>query len=597
MPFNLHSRSGIRFLQTDAAAMLGITLACILIELLIGPFGEFPLNDDWSYTRSLQHLYFQNRFKLEGWTSMPLVGQLLWGWLFCKIFGFSFSVLRISTVVLGWAGGLAVYKLTREFTSHKGIAFLAALTLLFNPIWCNLSNTFMTDIPFTTLQLAAMFFFVRYLKTARTVYILPGMVLIILAILIRQLGLLAAAAWSITVILQYGTRPKAVFYAAIMFILPLAIYLGFNHWLRVTNNYPSKYDEGFKRVIQTLFSQDHSPIRLLLRQLLRLLVYAGFFILPVCCCFDWRHIKRKWQLFAKTAVACMILTAGYCFLYKPVMPEMGNIMNVFGLGPVSMRDVSILQNHSLIPLSAVWWQIFTVAGILGAGAILVAGSVCLRRMLLRTPAPQTEGLRPLILNGLPMPIARLRQIFASKRQILLPPQLVFLVIFIGLYFLLLLIGGTYDRYLLPIVPAFTILLISCFGSVLARKRYNYVLACILLIGYGTFSITGTRDYLSWNRARWLAIDYLTREKQVPVRQIDGGFEFNAWFQYNDVDMTTAKEKADPNQKSWWWVDNDEYLLAFAPIAHYETIRTFSFHRHLGPSAPTGDKIYVLHKVQ
>src|SRR3569833_210222 len=89
----------------DSVAVIFLTAIWVLTEFLVNPVGEFPLNDDWSYTLSLQNWYHDHQYHLVGWTSMPLATQLAWGLIFCKTFGFSFTVLRFSTLVLGLAGG------------------------------------------------------------------------------------------------------------------------------------------------------------------------------------------------------------------------------------------------------------------------------------------------------------------------------------------------------------------------------------------------------------------------------------------------------------------------------------------------------------
>jgi len=74
-------------LSTDGAAVMSLAVIWAFAELLIRPYGEFPLNDDWSYTLSLQQWYSTHHYHLTGWTSMPLLTQLAWGMAFCKVFG------------------------------------------------------------------------------------------------------------------------------------------------------------------------------------------------------------------------------------------------------------------------------------------------------------------------------------------------------------------------------------------------------------------------------------------------------------------------------------------------------------------------------
>ncbi len=80
---------------------------------------------------------------------MPLLTHVLWGSLFCIPFGFSFTALRFSTLTLGLIGILGTYFLLREVKSDRYIAFMGAMLLASNPIYVALSNTFMTDVPFT----------------------------------------------------------------------------------------------------------------------------------------------------------------------------------------------------------------------------------------------------------------------------------------------------------------------------------------------------------------------------------------------------------------------------------------------------------------
>ncbi len=76
-----------------------------------------------------------------------------------------------------------------------------------------------------------------------------------------------------------------------------------------------------------------------------------------------------------------------------------------------------------------------------------------------------------------------------------------------------------------------------------------------------------------------------QESHISPNQIDGGFEFNGWYLYD----FKYKEKPD---KSWWWVDNDDYIISFEPINGYEEVKRYTFRRLL----PFGkENICVLRK--
>jgi len=153
------------------------------------------------------------------------------------------------------------------------------------------------------------------------------------------------------------------------------------------------------------------------------------------------------------------------------------------------------------------------------------------------------------------------------------------------YFLPLGICGGFDRYILPLLP---LAMLGIAASTSPGRRRNrssgLIAASVLLAAYAIFSVASTHDYVSWNRARWQALRDLTETARIPYQRIDGGFEFNGWYGY-DPDC-----QRDP-RKSWWWVDDDEYVAAFGPIAGYSELSRYEYERWM----PRGrGEILILH---
>lgn len=560
-------------LSKDIAAVLSLAAIWVLAEALIHPAGEFPLNDDWSYTLSLQQWYDSHHYHLLGWTSMPLISQLTWGLVFCKIFGFSFTVLRYSTLVLGLAGGIGAYFLAREFTANKGVCLLAASILLLNPIYLNLSNTFMTDVPFTSFVIFSLLFFVKGLRQDKTAYYIQGFLFVLVATLLRQLGLLVACAFSAALLMKHGFSRRSLLIAALSVGLPLGIYLLYNHWLKAQHDYPIKYDEGFRRIKNNLFSKDHSTVKYLLRQALNIFLYTGAFIFPFIFVTGWRTVwrhRRSPAFFA--CLAAMAAVGIYCLVHRNNISLMGNIMNPYGLGVVDLRDGAILQPGNLHPLPSILWHLLCVAGIIGGGFLLWA-----------------------LVQGV-------RRIFDKDNAAVL-----FLIGFAALYCLVMLVGGTYDRYLIPLIPVSIVLLQAAMpsdagaqesaGELRKRSfpsRIRVYAALAFLLAGAWFSIAGTANYLAWNRARWDGLHYLLDEKGIPSTKIDGGFAFNGYYGYNDNDISSLKDHPSPAKKSWWWVQDDAYVLAFGPIKGYSVLRTYPCAGTLFPASM--ESIYVLKRI-
>jgi len=117
-----------------------LTLGYLLLLVLIPPAYEVPQNDDWAYFLTIQQWFETGRLQHLGWNDPTLLSQVLWGALFAKLFGLSYTSLRLSTLVLSWLGVLALYGILRRAGTSRVGALLGAGVLLFNPIGCGTKN-------------------------------------------------------------------------------------------------------------------------------------------------------------------------------------------------------------------------------------------------------------------------------------------------------------------------------------------------------------------------------------------------------------------------------------------------------------------------
>ncbi|MEZ4933399.1 MAG: hypothetical protein R2788_14925 [Saprospiraceae bacterium] len=77
---------------------------------MVNPLGDFPLNDDFSFGRSVYNLTELGVLQFDDWLSMTLITQVFWEGLFAKLFGFSFlGTSFFYTLVIGGIGVLAFY--------------------------------------------------------------------------------------------------------------------------------------------------------------------------------------------------------------------------------------------------------------------------------------------------------------------------------------------------------------------------------------------------------------------------------------------------------------------------------------------------------
>ena len=141
MKQNLYSYSFIPIIQLNKADKINIaviTFIWAIAVILVNPIGDFPLNDDWAYAQSVKSFLETGKFELPGWAVANLLPQVLWGALFCLPFGFSFTALRFSTLVLGWLGVITTYLLIKKVGSHQKLAFIGALLIAVNPVYFGL---------------------------------------------------------------------------------------------------------------------------------------------------------------------------------------------------------------------------------------------------------------------------------------------------------------------------------------------------------------------------------------------------------------------------------------------------------------------------
>lgn len=86
-----------------------ILLAFLALVILVNPFHDYPVQDDWDYARTVAMLLKTGAFERSQIAQASEVASALWGALFAVLFGFSFNTLRFSTLVLSAASLLIFY--------------------------------------------------------------------------------------------------------------------------------------------------------------------------------------------------------------------------------------------------------------------------------------------------------------------------------------------------------------------------------------------------------------------------------------------------------------------------------------------------------
>jgi hypothetical protein len=121
-------------------------LAVLLCELISRPFVSMSICDDGPYILTANTLATTGHIAYNGWAAPMLGWQVVIGALFIKLFGYSFTTVRCSTLLVSL---ITVFLLQRIFV-RAGIternATLGTLALAVSPLYLLLSITYMSDI-------------------------------------------------------------------------------------------------------------------------------------------------------------------------------------------------------------------------------------------------------------------------------------------------------------------------------------------------------------------------------------------------------------------------------------------------------------------
>jgi 4-amino-4-deoxy-L-arabinose transferase-like glycosyltransferase len=540
------------FTRSDVALLLSLGALWIVMIALVNPVGDFPLNDDWIFARGVKSIVETGRFELPTPSIPNLLAQAYWGALFCLPFGFSFTALRFSTLTLGAAGIFALYLLLREIGSNRQTAFVGGLTLAVNPLYFDLANSFMTDVPCLMLVTTALWLFVRGVRREEVASLVAAILIALLAILVRQVVLFLLLAFACAYIMRKGATWKTLAVAILPLLVGAGLHFFYRRWLMETGRMTHEIT-----TIHDLVDIRHGrSIGEFLQVVTGALPYFGFFVAPflTSVAFTRPRANSRNRLLCLLVVALAALILAATHFMHATMPEFGNILIGSGLGPLTLPDTFRFgQNYPTIPAAmADFWIAMTIVGALGTAVIAIYFTDAAAR----------------VSRGLWQRRWRCNTWLETLTVALL-----------GSYWSLLLMLGlanraVYDRYILMFLPAVLMLAVtseSCSGST-PLWRWRSVLPLALFVVYAAFSVAATHDYLAWHRTRWMATRALM-DAGVSPGQIDGGYEFNGWYRM-DPNYHNVSNMAHSR------VDDDEYIIASGPLSGYQELQRFGFRRWL-----------------
>jgi hypothetical protein len=532
--------------MTDRRSILLLLALHLVIVLVVQPRGNFPLNDDWAYAQSVQWLLSEGRVRLADWIGMQLLPQTLAGGGVAALFGFSFEVLRHLTQCVAVLASISVYVFLRVSRLEPADAVAGAAAVMSFPAWPVLSNSYMSDLYGLLLALLSAACFMKALERPARGVLVAGTLLAAAAVSQRQVALAVPIGFMVAWL--WATRPwtaRAIAIGVAPLAAAAAAAIAFHLYLEYGPGVPASHRAHYGQVLAVavrIATNEDRQGELAMLNFATIAGYVGLFSVGWGLWWGWGATGRRTRIAIAVGAAAL---AALALATQWLPPYRGNnVLDAAGIGPFTLFD-AYDRGTSLDRGPGAFWRAAGVAGAFATAALAA---------LLATNA------------------ARL---WRERRDA--PRANVFLLAVIAAYLAPFVALTYFDRYLLFVLPfVFALWAATWPASPPAPWRRGAAIAWILAaVG---LSAAATRDYFSWNRARWDAIRTAERLGATPDT-IDAGFEYHGW-------NTSKHLPLDPLPgKSWWWVKDDRYIVAFVPVAGYEEIAAFPVRRWMPRTPP------------
>jgi hypothetical protein len=471
---------------------------------LAWPFAEGGIVDDFAYVHMVKVLADTGRFAYNGWPTAMIGLQAWWAAAWVHLFGFSFTLVRLSVLPLAYGAVVLASMLARRACLGPRDSLFVGLTIAVMPLFFRLVPTFMTDLPALCFLLASLYAFTRAAEApdrgdarpwSTAGWLVTATALALAGGTIRQNVWLAAPVGAACVAALRGTGRPARLAAAVCCVVGVACLLAGTRWF---NRQPY--------AIPSQLTLAASPIDLLMgvgqavkKALVQMLPGLAFCLPPLLAArVRSRTAALVW--IGSAAVAC-------CLLWSQILRagRAGHPLPTFGLWG------GLGETHA-------WARSLVATAWLGLRLTPVVAGVAVAGIELRC-----------------------RGRAAVADLIRLPPALLITLAYLAAYTGAVALasrttGGLFDRYVLPHIPILTIWMMLYTRRSLAAVPPGARAAAAgegwgwaALAVAGAVAIADTHDSFAITRARLTAIARL-EALGVPRERIMAGMSLDGWEQ-------------------------------------------------------------------
>jgi hypothetical protein len=485
----------VRQLRVPALVCSLAVLAC---ELIARPHANIGICDDGPYILMAKTLAATGHIAYNGCEAAMLVAQIYLAAAFIKLFGFSFTIARASTILVAMVIAFVVQRtLVRANISERN-ATIGTLALVLSPLYLLLSATFMSDIFGLFAIVLCLYGCLRALQASSNRAVIAWLSFAVLTNCLcgtsRQIAWLGALVMVPSALWLLRSRRSVLLPGALANLLGALFILACILWSR-----QQPYLIPVSLLVKSF------PVTKAVLQLALLLLGIPFLLLPIAGSFLPQ--LRKIPPAILTTIGALFLIYSFLAIYpshlrgdfraflEPTTGGPGSWITTGGLVRIFVNDSGTL---SFLPL---WLQfLFTVIAYAGIAGLAVTW--------LRSSPTSPH-------------IATSSGVSWQKLLTLLVP--------FGLAYLLLLIatiGNMYvffDRYSLGLLLIALIVLVRLYQERIQLKLSFLSISLVVLMAI--YGIAATSSNFSFYRARITLADEL-HLAGLPSTSIDNGWDAN-----------------------------------------------------------------------
>jgi len=458
-----------------------------IVVIMVNPLREMPIKDDWAYALTVRTLVQTGEYHLHDWSAPNLIFQAYYGSLFVRLLGMSFSSLRLSTLSLLLVGLISFYFLSREFElSHWQSALLTVL-LMASPLVLKFSFSFMTNVPFLSCALLALWLYTRALRLRSYPLMILASAAAAAATLTRQFGM-AFVPGLLLVWLCPQDRRRSLPLISVGLILPVVasiwqLYAGF-----VTPNWTVLQH----RIAETRFLAQPDLVPELLWRLATTLIYLALFGLPLLIpafaeYANELRASRGMPVTPRIRLNLILMLVPTLFILG--MLTYGTfVMGKIGVMPILPWNFTVFSDYWPRPLAALLTLVMIIGG------VLLARLFALRYFAVT--GVQTIPPSHLLLDFVTLGFLALHVVFLFFR----------------------------DEYLITLLPFTLIVLGRALQPWLERLRVPLIAASLVFLIVSTLWV---REYIEEKEAEWQAAQSLV-DAGIDPFQIDVSWEWTSY---------------------------------------------------------------------